>query len=205
MHNDAIGAQGTGGSHIKDYSTAQDQQAGYGPYKTRQLLINDPTQCLTNADSFLWLAYEIIWTKACLSEIKRFKDPAPDNSVETGIPAYPTDALFTGQITDEAPATATVVPFTIAAATTAAPSVMCFPAADPDGGMGLCPNLADGGWCDCGTAGTFATLTGNDLCGYTAIPTTGTLSLTSTNCAASSTTVSVITETVIPIPATATA
>lgn len=81
MHNDGIGAQGTGGAHIGDYSTPQDARAGYGPYKTRQLLINNPSQCITNADNYLWLAYEIIFTKACLGGNSRFNDPVPDTSV----------------------------------------------------------------------------------------------------------------------------
>jgi len=81
LHNDAIGAQGTGAGHIGDYSTNEHGRAGYGPCKTRQLHIKNPTKCVKNADSFLYLAYEIIWTKACLGGNSRFKDPVPDNSV----------------------------------------------------------------------------------------------------------------------------
>lgn len=79
------------------------------------------------------------------------------------------------------------------------PTITCDYAADPDGAMGLCPNLANGGWCDCGSAGTFATETGDDICGYTAVPTSGSIALTSTNCI-SSTVVQLVTETVIPLP-----
>lgn len=81
MQNDGIGAQGTGGAHIGDYRTRQDARAGYGPYKTRQLLIHNPNQCITNADNYVYLAYEILFTRACLGGTNRFKDAVPDTSV----------------------------------------------------------------------------------------------------------------------------
>ena len=200
MHNDGIGAQGTGGDHIKDYSTPEDSKAGYGPFKTRQLALNDPTQCITNADSFLWLAYEILWTKNCLSGNDRFKDPAADNTVASALPALPPNPTLTGQLTDDGiPVTATIPAFISASPSTPTPS--CEHAADPDGAMGLCPNLADDGWCDCGSAGDFPVLGGSDFCGYTALP-TQTLALTTTNCQSSSPTTSLVTLTVVPIPAT---
>lgn len=201
MHNDNIGKAGTGGAHIADYSTPQDSQAGYGPYKTRQLLKNQPDQCITNADSFLWLAYEILWTKACLSGDTRFKDPAVDNTVATAALDPSASSPFTvpGTLTNNVvQVTAVIPPFTPAAA--AAPKPTCDHAADPDGAMGYCPNLSNDGWCDCGSAGDFPILPGSSLCAYTSLP-ASTLQLTSTSCISAAPTTALITETVVPIPA----
>lgn len=184
MHNDALGAQGTGGAHVGDYTTDEDKQAGYGPYKTRQLLVNNPSQCITNADNFAYLAYEILWTKNCLSDDSRFKDPVADNSVATDIPTVDALATITGvSFVSVYTATATAVPFTTAVGSSP-PS--CEHAADPSGGMGLCPDLSNGGWCDCGVDGDFQMLP-DGLCAYSAIPTTGTLALTTTDCVVQST------------------
>ncbi|MCJ1329145.1 hypothetical protein MMC10_005823 [Thelotrema lepadinum] len=71
---------------------------------------------------------------------------------------------------------------TPASTTTSAPSPLCEHEADPDGAQGLCPNLSDYGWCDCGDAGTYDMLAGDDPCGYTSIPPSGSIALTSTNC-----------------------
>ena len=90
---------------------------------------------------------------------------------------------------------------TTSAAAAATPS--CEHAADPDGAMGLCPNVADDGWCDCGSAGDYSILAGSNICGYTSLDPTATIVLSSTDCA-SSTQVQLVTETVIPIPATST-
>ena len=220
MHNDGIGAQGTGGAHIGDYSTPQDARAGYGPYKTRQLLINNPSQCIKNADNYLYLAYEIIFTKACLDGANRFKDPVPDTSVSllpfpkplshtaknnniqvaSVPPVIPEPLILTGTLTDSPAPTAIIPPFMTATAGDAPTTITCDYAADPDGAMGLCPNLASGGWCDCGSAGTFTTETGDNICGYTTVPSSGSIALTSTNCISSSV-VQLLTETVIPLPA----
>ena len=90
---------------------------------------------------------------------------------------------------------------TTSAAAAATPT--CDHAADPDGAMGLCPDLANGGWCDCGSAGDYSTLAGSNICGYTSLNPTATIVLSSTDCA-SSTQVQLVTQTVIPIPATST-
>lgn len=87
----------------------------------------------------------------------------------------------------------------VPAAVTTAP---CEFAADPDGAMGYCPNLSNGGWCDCGSAGTYVLLPGGvDNCGYAAAPSVGSIALTSTGCV-SGTAVQVVTETVVPVAAT---
>lgn len=78
----------------------------------------------------------------------------------------------------------------------------CEHAADPSGGMGLCPNLSNKGWCDCGTDGNYPMLSGNDICGYTDLP-ASTLALTKTNCQATATR-SIVTLTVVPVPITST-
>ena len=143
MHNDALGAQGTGGSHIGDFNPRtfldprgqDDPSAGYGPYKSRQLFINHPEQCIVNADNFLWLAYEILWTRACLnSDQKRFNDPAPDNSVATATLASVVISTISGTVSSGVPPTATSVPIdaqppstTQAATTTAVPSTTAAP------------------------------------------------------------------------------
>lgn len=71
MHNDLIGAAATG-NHIIDVNG----MAGYGFYAVRQLLINQPDQCINNADSFALLALEIYWTRQCKTGRDRFNDPA---------------------------------------------------------------------------------------------------------------------------------
>ncbi|KAK4696448.1 hypothetical protein P7C71_g1466, partial [Lecanoromycetidae sp. Uapishka_2] len=72
MHNDAIGAAATG-NHIIDVNG----EAGYGPAAVRNLLINTPTECVNNADSYTWLALEVFWTQLCLGNtIPFYKDPA---------------------------------------------------------------------------------------------------------------------------------
>lgn len=86
MHNDAIGAAATG-KHITDVNG----QAGYGPAGTRNLLINTPTECVDNADSYTWLALEVFWTKLCLGNtIPFYKDPPgvvqPPAPVQTAAP-----------------------------------------------------------------------------------------------------------------------
>ncbi|KAM0723659.1 hypothetical protein Q7P37_000647 [Cladosporium fusiforme] len=59
----------------------------------------------------------------------------------------------------------------------------CHHAADPSGGMGLCPEVGAEGWCDCGSDGNYPNLEGDGgVCDYTSLPAT-TLSLSSTNCA----------------------
>ncbi|KAF2235386.1 hypothetical protein EV356DRAFT_514466 [Viridothelium virens] len=73
----------------------------------------------------------------------------------------------------------------------------CEHEADPDGGLGLCSDLADGGWCDCGSAGDYPILTGSDICGYTSLDPSSQISLTSTDC---STSIQTLTVTVSPIP-----
>lgn len=83
----------------------------------------------------------------------------------------------------------------------ASPTPTCFHAADPDGARGLCPGLANNGWCDCGSDGDYPNLTGSDVCGYTSLDPSATIVLSTTNCDASST-VQVLTVTVSPIPAT---
>lgn len=81
---------------------------------------------------------------------------------------------------------------------TAAATPTCHHAADPNGGMGLCPDLSSSGWCDCGGDGNYPNLEGSDVCGYTSLPST-TLALTTTDCASSAST-SVLTLTVSPVP-----
>lgn len=79
------------------------------------------------------------------------------------------------------------------------PAPTCDHEADPDGARGLCPNLADGGWCNCGSAGYYTTLSGSNICGYTSLDPSSQISLTTTNCLSSATT-QLVTETVVPIP-----
>jgi len=73
MHNDAIGAAATG-NNIIDYNGP----AGYGPYSTRQLLVDAPAACITNADSFAWLALEIYWSSTCNTT---YQDPAEPSAI----------------------------------------------------------------------------------------------------------------------------
>jgi len=87
-----------------------------------------------------------------------------------------------------------------ATAASSTPTPTCQYAADADGAMGLCPNLSNGGWCDCGTDGDYPTLTGSAECAYTSLP-ASTLSLSSTSCV-SSTTTNVQTVTVVPVAST---
>ncbi|KAL8740836.1 MAG: hypothetical protein Q9190_006502 [Brigantiaea leucoxantha] len=197
MHNDGVGKAGTGGDHIGDYKTPEDVSAGYGPYKTRQLLINKPDQCIKNADSFVYLALEILWTKACKSGNDRFLDPVPDTSTGQGPPSIPADITLTKTFSDSSAPTATIPPFSTRVSNNAPAAITCEYAADPDGARGLCPNLANDGWCDCGDAGTFELKSGDDICGYSTLPLTGSISLSTTGC----TTTSSVTITVIPIPA----
>ncbi|KAI0470526.1 hypothetical protein GGR56DRAFT_678416 [Xylariaceae sp. FL0804] len=73
LHNDSVGKAVTG-THITD----EDGENGYGPYNTRQMLINSPSKCKTNADSYTWLALEVFWTtRQCFTGngATRFKDP----------------------------------------------------------------------------------------------------------------------------------
>lgn len=60
MHNPLLGAAATG-NPITDYNG----QAGYGPDATLDLLQDNPDACITNADSFTWLALEIYWSNEC--------------------------------------------------------------------------------------------------------------------------------------------
>ena len=85
------------------------------------------------------------------------------------------------------------------------PTPLCVHEADPDGAEGLCPNLSNYGWCDCGDAGTYDMLAGDDPCGYTAIPSSGSIALTSTNCVSSEAIQTLVqTSLVTPIAATTT-
>lgn len=91
-----------------------------------------------------------------------------------------------GSAPEVSPTVCNSEPTVTAATTTPAPT--CNYAADPDGALGLCPNLANGGWCDCGSAGDFPVLLGSSICAYNSLP-ASTLSLSSTNCASSTTTI----------------
>ena len=83
--------------------------------------------------------------------------------------------------------------------TTPGPAPTCFYAADPDGGEGLCPNLSDGGWCDCGAAGTYSTLDSENVCEYSTLASSASIILSSTNCGTTITpTVVIITSTPMP-------
>ena len=70
---------------------------------------------------------------------------------------------------------------------TQAAAPTCFFDADPDGAQGLCPNLANGGWCDCGAAGTYSTLDSENVCGYGTLATSASIILSTTNCVSSTT------------------
>ena len=80
---------------------------------------------------------------------------------------------------------------------TSAPS--CEHAADPSGAEDLCPNPSEG-WCDCGSDGDYSVLSGSDICAYTSLDPAS--AITRTTC---STTTEVLTETVVPVPATTSA
>ena len=114
------------------------------------------------------------------------------------LPDGPTDTGLDSSLTITVPTSTTGSP---------APTITCEHEADPDGAQGLCPNLSNYGWCDCGDAGTYDMLAGDDPCGYTVVPPSGSISLTSTNCVSSEaiqTLGSVQTVTVVPIPASTT-
>ena len=83
------------------------------------------------------------------------------------------------------------------------PSPACLHAADPDGAMGLCPDLANHGWCDCGSAGHFPNLEeGPDICSYTFLNPSATIVLSTTNCIATPTVQSNnVTANITPAPA----
>jgi hypothetical protein len=105
------------------------------------------------------------------------------------------DSQSRPNITNPTPKATTSVTITTAAI------IQCEFAADPNGAMGLCPNLSNEGWCDCGTAGTYQPLPGDDVCGYTTIPSTGSVALTSIGCV-STTVVQNVTQNVAPTPLT---
>lgn len=62
------------------------------------------------------------------------------------------------------------------------PAVSCQHAADPSGGTGVCPAVGAAGWCDCGTAGDYPTVDGDDICPYTTQPEQGPYVLPTTGC-----------------------
>lgn len=61
-------------------------------------------------------------------------------------------------------------------------TISCFHAGDPSGHMGVCPNLGSTGWCDCGSAGKYPVLDGDDICGYTEQPDVEAMDIYSTDC-----------------------
>lgn len=67
------------------------------------------------------------------------------------------------------------------------PSPTCLHVADPHGAMGLCPDLANHGWCDCGPEGDFPNLEGSNICGYTSLDPSAAIVLSTTNCVTSPT------------------
>lgn len=107
------------------------------------------------------------------------------------LPAGPTDSGWDSSLTITSIGTSPTT------SSSAAATMSCEHAADPNGAIGLCPNLADGGWCDCGADGTYEVLAGSSPCGYSTVPPSGSIALTSTDCVTST---ELITETVVPIP-----
>ena len=73
--------------------------------------------------------------------------------------------------------------------TPSAATPTCQHAADPDGAMGLCPNLSNNGWCECNGA-DYPIMPGTAPCAYTTLPPTITLSSTSCSSTALATTTS---------------
>jgi len=65
--------------------------------------------------------------------------------------------------------------------------------------MGLCPDLSDSGWCDCGSAGDYPILAESNVCGYTSLDPSATIALSTTDCASTTTTI------VLPVIVTVTA
>lgn len=61
-------------------------------------------------------------------------------------------------------------------------TVQCHHASDPSGNMGVCLNLGATGWCDCGSAGNFPVIEGEDPCGYTNKPETEPMDIYATDC-----------------------
>lgn len=94
------------------------------------------------------------------------------------LPVGPTDTGLDSSLTISVPSKTTAVHRA---------AVTCEHAADPDGAMGLCPNLANGGWCDCDSAGTYEMAAGDNPCPYTTVPASGSISLSTTNCVAGTT------------------
>ena len=95
-----------------------------------------------------------------------------------------------GKATQVTPTVCNAEPTNTAAATTtaAAAAPSCYHNADPDGALGLCSDLANNGWCNCGSAGDYSILAGPNVCGYTSLDPTVTVVLSTTNCVSSTTT-----------------
>ena len=66
--------------------------------------------------------------------------------------------------------------------TASVPEPTCYHAADPDGAQGLCPDLSNNGWCDCGSDGYYPMLPGLGLCDYESLDPQATIVLSTTNC-----------------------
>ncbi|KAI0880238.1 uncharacterized protein GGS22DRAFT_193446 [Annulohypoxylon maeteangense] len=161
LHNDQIGQAATG-THITDV----DGRDGYGPYNTRQMLINQPSQCVNNADSYTWLALEVFWTsRQCFTGTQgnRFKDPvAPSCSKakrDAGECSGSTSAI---PDTLDVPSTVTITTEGSSMITPPPATIHC-DTVGPSPGTGV-----DEPYCDCVVDGSSSTITLSIISGASA-------------------------------------